>query len=343
MHLQNIDRETICKIWGIPPIHTVQEPAYGTLNRIYLLTTVSGTFVLRAYRYPATERGAVKAEHELIAYARRHGLPAIAPLALAGNTQETIYEHNQQLFALFPHAPGFQTPRQHLTIEHAAAMGEMLATLHQRLANYPHTRVTHRSLDVDTPSALATIDQLLTLLQAKEKPEQVDRQALKRLQQRKAYLVQASYYQDAVHFPDEQQVIHGDYHDANLFFDDVSKEREQRAYSVSAIIDWEKAFVAPRTYEVLRTLQYSFSMQTEHTQAFLQAYHRLRPLSLAELDAAAIAYGAITDHQLWLYTAYYFEQNTRVKPLMMHNDTDNFVPFAETWRHLRTTLGATLS
>jgi Predicted aminoglycoside phosphotransferase len=43
-----------------------------------------------------------------------------------------------------------------------------------------------------------------------------------------------------VYFPDEPQVIHGDYHDANLFFDDSKQDREQQAYSVSAIIDWEK-------------------------------------------------------------------------------------------------------
>lgn len=45
----------------------------------------------------------------------------------------------------------------------------------------------------------------------------------------------------------EQQVIHGDYQEINLFFEDGK---------VSAVIDWDQSYVAPRASEVVQTLHY---------------------------------------------------------------------------------------
>jgi len=343
MQLQDIDVETICSLWKIPPIISIQEPLLGTINRIYLLITSGETFVLRATRFTAGKRERINAEQAITAYVKTHGLPAITPIPLAHHPNEVIYEQAGQLFTLFPYAPGYQVPRQQLTLAHATAMGEMLARLHQTLADYPHNQVPLRPLTINLQATLVKIKQLITVLQAKQEPEQLDICSLKKLQQRQSYLEHTLLTNPAnantITFLDAPQTIHGDYQEANLFF---TQSNSNDRMVVSAIIDWEKVFVGPRTYEILRALNYCFQLKAEPTQAFLQAYCRLQALSQQQLETAAKAYGKIMDANIWVYTDYYLEHNIRTKPLLRQDPSDRFIPFAETWEQVQTSFIASL-
>ena len=126
----------------------------------------------------------------------------------------------------------------------------------------------------------------------------------------------------------EQQVIHGDYQETNLFFEkDV----------VSAVIDWDQAYPAARAWEVVRTLHYVFQFEPSQCHLFLEAYRRELPLSSQALDVAAHVYSWIRTHDLWIYEEYYMRGNQRVQPFFSGKD---FTPLIERWNTLQYALKA---
>lgn len=316
-----LDLSDLCRAWGLPPILSTRTPETGTIHRTFLLKTVSGSYALRAYRYTAPERGRIEREHALITYVQARSLPAIAPLPLPRGG--SILEQDGHFYALFPFAPGHQTPRGHLTLDETQAMGNFLGKLHQVLHDYPHEQVSQRKFTFERETTLATIDTIEKAIRSQPFVSSEDEQALSRLMERRAWLTKASPV-NLTEFSDlEQQVIHGDYQETNLFF-----ENDQ----VRAVIDWDQAYVASRAWEVVRTLHYTFKLEGTACRAFLDAYRRVLPLPSADLEIAAASYGWKREHDMWQYKELYLENNQRVRAFF---EPGPFIPFAQRWATLR--------
>ncbi len=156
--------EELCRAWKLAPILATRKPETGTIHQTLLIETTGGKYVLRTYRYAGEERWRVEAEHALIAYACTQKLPAIAPLPLSDG--ETILEHEGQLHALFPFAPGYQTRRGHMTPGEIAAMGVFLARMHRALHDYPQEKTALRFFSVNHEATLAKIEQIEAAIRA---------------------------------------------------------------------------------------------------------------------------------------------------------------------------------
>lgn len=319
-----LDLSALCRTWNLPPILSTWIPETGTIHQTLLFKTATKSYALRAYRYTPSERGRIEIEHALIAYVKARGLPTLAPLPLPGGA--TILEQDGHFYALFPFAQGHQTPRSRLTSGEARAMGNFLGHLHQVLRAYPHEQVSQQQFTFDLETTLATIENLEKTIRALPTRSDEDEQVLSRLVERRSWLITASPVNMEKFLALEQQVIHGDYQETNLFF-----ENEQ----VSAVIDWDKACVAPRSWEVLRTLHYALRLEKAACRAFLDAYRRILPLSSTDLEITAEAYGWMQAHNLWLYKAIYLEDNQRVRAFL---GPGPFVPFAQEWSMLRDSL-----
>ena len=96
---------------------------------------------------------------------------------------------------------------------------------------------------------------------------------------------------------------------------------------VSALIDWDKACLAPRAWEMLRTLEYVFNLDGPRCQIFLDAYREVMAVSMEELTLAAQAYEWIQANNLWAYRSFYLEHNQRVRHLLH----PSFTPFTTRW------------
>lgn len=210
----------------------------------------------------------------------------MAPLPRPGGA--TWLERGGLCYALFPRAPGAQLRRDQLGPREAAAMGAGLAELHRALADAPAHLAGERALAHRREATLAALARYLGLARARG-----DALSVRYLEGQRAYL-QA--------LPDDErgladlprQVIHGDYTEANLFF---------AGGAVSAIIDWDSSYRAPRAWEAVRTLHVVFGFEPARCRAFLGAYQRRQPLPLADLDRAAAAYSLARAHDLWVVEA----------------------------------------
>lgn len=319
-----LDLTALCRAWNLPPVLSTWTPETGIIHHTFLLKTATGNYALRAYRYALSERKRIENEHTLIAYAQAHSLPALAPLPLPGGA--TILEQDGHFYALFPFAPGHQTLRGHLTLDEIRAMGSFLGQLHQVLRDYPRERVSQRQFTLDLATTLATMESLVQTIRSLPARNAEDEEALASLVERQEWLTTAS----PVNFEEllalEQQVIHGDYQETNLFFEDNR---------VSTVIDWDQAYAAPRAWEVVRTLHYVCQLEKTACRAFLAAYRRVFPLSASDLEIAAAAYGWMRAHDTWQYKALYLDGNQRIRAFL---EPGPFIPFAQKWAKLRVSL-----
>lgn len=99
-----------------------------------------------------------------------------------------------------------------------------------------------------------------------------------------------------------------------------------------AIIDWDQTYLAPRAWEIVRTLDLVCKFGVESCRAFLAGYRAHAPLDPAELDLAAMCYGLMRAHDLWLYQAIYFEGNDRVRKFVAPGQ---FEPLVDRWEQLK--------
>ena len=132
-----------------------------------------------------------------------------------------------------------------------AAMGRCLGQLHQLLSVYPSARVRSQSFTVDQTATFAKMDRIEAAISEKEDRDAFDQQILSMLRQRREWLITADPVDCKPFSSLEPQALHGDYQETNLFFADNQ---------VSAIIDWDQAYAAPRTWEMVRTLHYVFDL-----------------------------------------------------------------------------------
>ena len=316
----------LLEAWTPAPVVAAVPADSGTINRTFVIETRAGHFFLRAYR--PVERLHVEREHRLIAHARGRGLPVPAPIPTRRGG--TILEREGRFYALFPPAAGRQVMRGQLTPALVHGAGTALARVHRALRDYPPALVAPRSVTAtntdDRAATIAEIDRLERVIRSRPEPDGSDRMLLGRLVERREWL-RGSTPPD---LPDlsqvERQVVHGDYQDTNLFF---------HGDEVSAIIDWDQSYAAPRAWEVVRTLHLVWGFAPDPSRRFIEAYRAELALPLEELDVAGTCYGEMRAQDLWAYRTIYDDGDDRPRRFFRPGP---FRPLSDGWAALRSTL-----
>jgi len=339
------DARVIFRPWELGEVIAARAPDLGAIHRTLLLTTTSGRYVVRGYRH--RERAPVEREHALIAYARAQRIPAPAPIPLPDGA--TILTHAGTHYALFPFASGAQIPRETISVRGAATMGGFLARLHCALEGFPPDATRRRSLAVSTSESLGEAVALDDVIRRHGLRDAVDKRAYARLLSQRRWLerqapktqpVAEGALRKLMELP--QQLIHGDYQDSNLFFADGD------ARAISAVLDWDPAYFAPRVWEVIRALDLVFALEPTRASAFVAAYRTayrqgrritpwrdVDPLPLAHLDVAAEVYSWTRAHGFWIYWEVYDNGNDRCRRFI---GPARFIPFIKRWQAMRRTL-----
>ncbi|NAW59019.1 MULTISPECIES: phosphotransferase [unclassified Vibrio] len=285
----------------------------GATNQIYRLSEPE-TFYLR--RFKTGEPQKIIREHALVANLSEQALPVVLPLCTMDN--RTWVEEMGSFFALYPEARG-EIVNQ-LSLSHARAAGEALARLHLGLVGYRQDGFPVIPLRWSQSSWVARLQVIIDRLQSQANPTDTERWALIRAKQQQQFLASdcsIHHYQPV----SKPQLIHGDYHQYNVFFD---ANRE-----VSAVIDWDLVCCMPVGYEIARACMYMFQLDAGHCAEFVRGYIKWSPLTNETLDDGAKAWGIYADHHVWALEAVYLHGNTAAKKFIPHRE---FVPFMQRWR-----------
>lgn len=302
--------------WGLRA-GGVERPMAGTMNEVLLVTTDAGRVVLRGHRH--RDRSRVDFEHAVMAFARAGGVPV--PDAISTPLGEAVIERNGRCWSLFEHARGHQIPRAELDDGHAASMGLALAETHAVLCAFPVDEAHGARRHPNGEETLRGIEQLLARLAGIRDPGEHEEWAVERLRTRAAWLRRNPG--PGTVMVGAEQVVHGDYQDTNLFFEDRL---------VSSIIDWDKSELRSPAEEAIRTMHLSLCLDPILCCSFLAGYRSVSILPDDQLDNAAIVYGYRAALDLWLYETIYLKGDERPRRFLSPGP---FVPFLEQWEPLR--------
>ena len=266
-------------------------------------------------RHRRSVRAEVEFEHRVLAHARSGGVPcpAVIPTGRGGS----LVEDDGRFYSLYTWAPGSQVPRGQLDAEHAQSMGTMLALTHLVLADMVGGPEAHDPI-VPLEQTLGRIEELIRVAQARP-----DRSrpgwAIDDLNARSRWLT-ATRPSPPLQTTAASQVIHGDYQDANLFFE---------AGQVSCVIDWDKARREVLAREIVRAMDYALGLERLICQPFLYAYRAVIPVSPDQLHEAAEWFSyQEASHSLWPIEQLLLHNNDRVQGGPDHKP---FKAFSQRW------------
>jgi homoserine kinase type II len=303
--------------WALAEPLELLEVKGGATHRVYRVTGPGGARFLRVYKRPDPALAA--REHALIGHVRRRGLPVVLPVEARGG--ETVVAHDGAVYALYEAAPGVQVAGADISPRRAQAAGELLARLHAVLRALPDVGYVRWQLAWDGPEWIERLNVVERALLARGPENENDLWALRRLRAQRLWLAEAACPQ--TYEPSwSPQLIHGDYQDANLFFE---------GEVVSAVIDWDQAAIMPRAYEVARACGFMFRLARAPTRAFIDAYVAVSGMTPAELTDGARAWGCFADHHVWPLEEVYLHGNERARHYIPHVP---FRPFLQAWSEI---------
>jgi homoserine kinase type II len=305
---------SVLSSWELGAVHAIAPASGGATHHVYRVGAERGVFFLRIYRRPDAELA--QREHALILHAGAAALPVLPPLVARHGS--SVVENAGLVAALYPAAGGRQLRGAELGEVEARAAGRLLGELHRALASLRDTGYLHWTLSWDGAAWCERLNEVERVLLARPEPDETDRWALERLRAQRRWLADARCPHR--HVPRAPaQVVHGDYQDANLFFE---------AGRVSAVIDWDQAAYLPRGYEIGRACSFMFRLDSALSRSFIAAYRGVNPIGESELEDGASGWGCFSDHHVWPLEETYLHGNDGARRYIPHTP---FRPFREAW------------
>tara|TARA_Y100000588_G_scaffold385637_1_gene479419 strand:- start:1120 stop:2100 length:981 start_codon:yes stop_codon:yes gene_type:complete len=317
MKSRNNFKYQVCSLWpeiGDDACFKLQSS--GTTNRIVRIQC-SQVFFLRQYRALSVEQ--IEREHELlIALAEKFKSIIVPILNCRGSSFSKI---GTETYALFPAAKGVLLNKNKLSELHARNLGEFLAKLHLQLASVDGSAFPSINLCWDKDDWVKRFQKIITIIEA-DKVNDLDGSILRRVKQQQNYLASAESDHSFTPYT-QRQLIHGDYHHFNVFFDTDG--------TVSDVIDWDLLQNMPPAYELARACMYIFDMEANKSLAFLKGYLSINKLSKYELNDGAKAWAIFSDHNVWALEEVFIKNNIEAKKFIPET---NFIPFMDQWSKL---------
>ncbi|MBI3970720.1 MAG: phosphotransferase [Chloroflexi bacterium] len=311
------------------------EVAYGgLLNQNLVATSARGSYFLKGYRY--ADPAPIAREHRLIAFVAEQGLPAVAPLSTPGGA--TFLRAGGRYWAVFPLLADRQIAPEDFSVGMAASLGAMLGSLHTALAKLPALECARfpARLLWDSRRAVAEMGDYESEIRRRPALDPFDQHALASFAYRRSLLAGGGAPPPEAFASLPAQVLHGDFHEGNLFF--------AAGGTISGIIDWELACIGPRCWEVIRTLDYALQLPKDFAsggarlKAFLHAYLAEAPLTYDECVVMPELYWAYRVHSLWVYEEHYRKGSAKTDRLAMED-----IPNLEWWLRNRNELALALA
>jgi Ser/Thr protein kinase RdoA (MazF antagonist) len=295
----------ISDIYNISQINTISaEMITGTLSVSSIVSDGKDRYFLKEYDKNFTE-DRVAEVHKVKKYFSDGGIPILK--ALMNKLGKTYFTYDGHFYALFPFVDGKHLYREAMPPEAIVSMGAMLGKIHALGVN-PGFEISKRFQPWDSAEFMQKAKLVLDRIQAKNNKDSFDLIALESVQTKMALVEKYAKPFSALDIG-VLHLIHGDYHDHNLFFNEKNE--------VSYVFDFEKCDMSPRMYELMRSIHYTCidgTVTEEKVQTamnYLKAYHSVYPVTQKELKSGIQLYFMKAIHSLWVVDEYYINDNER--------------------------------
>ena len=258
-------------------INSAEKVSKGFLSENYYLTDGINKYFLKKYRFHNEKR--VIEVHAVKKYFYRGGIPVILPIEFDGS--KSYFEYSGSFYTIFPFVAGRQLQSGKLSNNAVTSMARMLGEIH--LLGRDAVLDLSESFKIENKeSNLQKIDKILSVLYKNEVQSDFDKLALRNIEMKRNLLMNNNQTIDQIGLKSDH-LIHGDYLEQNLFFDDKD--------NVNFVFDLEKSNYSPRTYELFRSLFnsiFSFedsSIDFDKASIYIKSYSSVYPISTEELKS----------------------------------------------------------
>jgi Ser/Thr protein kinase RdoA (MazF antagonist) len=298
----------------------------GYLSSNWIIHTPENIFFLKKYRSKFSPKE-ILAIHEVMRLFEAEGIPTINPLPT--RNEQTVLGYNNGLYSLFPYVSGNSIRRDELEAVHLAALGTMLALIHDKGTLLPHPRDLAIFNGWDRTLFLEHINEIKKIQSAKPDLDEFDRAVHEAIEYKLSHIFGDLRLPEDFFFS-EYVVMHGDFHEQNVFFDDQAL--------ITHVFDWEKTAYGPRAFEFVRSL-YLICIAADNINAeqafarakiFFDAYQKRLPITEEEFRTAVEFYYVDQFYSIWIERLHYQESISVADKLL--KESVSRIQFLEQYR-----------
>lgn len=300
----------INKLYGIN-VSSSEKVTKGFLSDNYFLSDGANKFFLKKYRFDNSNR--VIEVHSAKKYFSDGGVPVILPIPNLEDS--TFFEYDGAYYTLFPFVEGRHLEKGELTETAIISLGKMLGKIH--LLGKDSKLVIDSWFKIKSEEKISKeIEDVLTKISEVEQPNDFDKLALENVLMKKELLLKNTMTFESLGLSYDH-LIHGDYLDHNVFFDDNDE--------VKWVFDFEKTDYSPRTYELFRSMIYAFLSEgvtednLKNAKKYIDAYSSVYPINKDEIKKGLQLYFIKIIHRLWIEGEHYLKGNNRVDHFLFND------------------------
>jgi Ser/Thr protein kinase RdoA (MazF antagonist) len=301
--LQNYIVQSYPQIKNISSAEKITE---GYLSYNHILNTPQEKYFLKQYREEYTE-DRVKEVHKIINFFSDKGIPSVTPIE---NKQgKTYFIFNSHIYTLFPFLNGIVEDRKNITEKPIKSLAKTLAKIHLVSSNGLPLRISSHHGIIDRNVFLDAYPEIIKAIKSKKEKDDFDKLALKVLKLKK-FIVDKSKKRTESSVAVNDHLLHGDYHEKNVFFDNDGE--------VKFIFDWEKTAIGNRLHELVRSMDFVCldghyeKENLEKARFYIQTYKELYPFDKVDFINSIEDYYLKNAHSLWIEQTHYLENSNRV-------------------------------
>lgn len=301
--MNELKTELACR-YGLADDVSLRRAEGGFISTNYVVEAAGRKFFLKCYAIGRLSK--VQDVHKAKAYFASKGLPVILPIpTIDGSTVMTIGDKHHALFPFIE--GGIHFKRGEMPEAAIRSSAKLLAQLHRTGKECPF--VVAETMSYKTKGEFVErADKLIALISAIKGPSVFDRLALESLLLKKS-LVERDYKPLSEIESGEPILIHGDFQEANIFFDQEG--------SVLKVFDFDKACMSFGARELWRAVDFMFlngffgKERLAQARLFISEYRKASGMDERELALGFQVYYQRVIQSLWIESSHYLEGNTR--------------------------------
>ncbi len=260
-------------------------------------------------------------------------LPIIMPIK--NNLKQLYFQIDSDIYALFPFVESKTVDRYHIKKENIISLAETLAKIHLLSSNGIPIQINDCQNIANKEKFLNIHTEIMDVLEAKKQLDKFDKLTLKSLELKKSIVTSSSDTENESIKRYFNHLLHGDYHEKNIFFDKFG--------NVEYIFDLDKTKIGNRLSELIRSMDYiclntdyHSTKNLEKAKLYINTYRKIYPFEKKDFEISLKEYYIKLAHSLWIESTHYLENSNRVD-LFLENEIrtldylpKNFEKFIET-------------
>ncbi|MEN6355924.1 MAG: phosphotransferase [Armatimonadota bacterium] len=297
MPVESLIVDVLREGYGIRDFRTVSEH-HGSQSRVWRLRANNQDLSLRRTRRLGDGR--------LLSYCRltnllkENGINATCPVETVNG--KSFFRQEEDSYILCNWIDGMAALDRDLAVEDARFLGELLAKIHQVLADFSEPlplRKREYASDVDT---LNDIKRLIAIVDSKAERNECDQAVYNDLKHKYAVLASREENSDLLApLYEECQLVHGDFNWGNIIYTSDGQ--------FAGLIDLDTFHYAPRIWDIVKACMFTFKANSDYCIRFLSGYHQVNPLHSTEIDAFhSLALNYMLKN-IWVYQEYLVNGN----------------------------------